>query len=199
MFMFLCSYVGEQWDGSGSVQSQVLVFALRMLCRSSFLISHRTFSQCRPGNVFSAPCVWAWTHRSPSLSLESMGLGSDRSCGGSQSAPAGLQEKKAKLYPNPKKFQHGKTCTEPVVLRWMFTSLTSSHLLAQPQWWSWGPAPPWPHCCTAPPMSLGHRTGPPEPAAASDWAPQSQSRMSHHCRAGGEETTNVVKKKKPTV
>lgn len=39
-------------------------------------------------------------------------------------------------------------------------------------------------------MTLGHRTGEPEPLAASDWAPQSQSRMSHHCKA--EESDEAV-------
>lgn len=58
-----------------------------------------------------------------------------------------------------------------------------SHLLEQLRWGSWGPAPPWLYCCTAPPMSLWYCTVQPEPAAASDWAPRSQSRTSHHYRA----------------
>lgn len=69
--------------------------------------------------------------------------------------------------------------------------LTCSHLPEQSQWWLWGPAPPWLYCYTVPPMSPGYHTGQPEPENASDWAPQSQSYMTHHCRVGGDETRGV--------
>lgn len=56
--MFTGKDIGGQWEGTGSVQSQVLVCTLRVNDAVLVLvISHRTFSQCRPGNVFSAPCA----------------------------------------------------------------------------------------------------------------------------------------------
>lgn len=62
------------------------------------VISHRTFFLCRPGNAFSAPSVWACTRQSLILSQASMGLGSGRSCEGSQNAPAGLQRRWHHIY-----------------------------------------------------------------------------------------------------
>lgn len=88
-------FIGEQQEDSGECsESSVSLCFENNQCVLVLVICHHTFSRCRPGNEISAPCVWAWTRQSLILSRESMALGSDRSCEGSQSAPVGLHAEK---------------------------------------------------------------------------------------------------------
>lgn len=164
-----CTFKFVQWQAAWEGRGHVLVICLR------------TFFQCPPGNVSSAPCVSAWRRPWPVLSRESMDPGSGGSCAGSQSAPAGLQKK---MTINISKKVHAGALVSALLCR-------SSYLPGQPPWWPSGPAPPWFHCCTAPPMSLGPQTHQPELENASGWAPQSQSRTSHYWTARQNDRQDV--------
>lgn len=67
----------------GSIYVYVFMCCLECVC----VIFHRTSSQCLPGSVFWAPCVWVWMRQWPSQSQVSRVQGSAGSSWESQSAP----------------------------------------------------------------------------------------------------------------